>query len=150
MSKESKNSPEGIRLILEGRPVKEIVVAGNGKNTKLTLVGKGEDLPYYQIPACDPRIEIEIDGKVRTEIFSEGDPYLGIRYLPAEELVYAQCRIENIPFKRKEDFEKSLQEVGRRGQIEVGWMITRAWIRLVPAASYEETSPAAMDGEGES
>ena len=53
-------------MILEGRPVKEIVVFGNGKDTELTLVGKGENLPYYQITARDPAIEIEIDVGGRT------------------------------------------------------------------------------------
>jgi len=122
-----------LTLRLEGRPVKEVVVFGNGKDSELILTAD-DDAPVYRITVRDPKVSVDIDGKVLTEVFNDGhDPYLGIRYLPREPLVFEVCRIEG-PGKRP-DLRRSLEKVNGRGEIEPAWMIARATIRLAAGGS---------------
>ncbi|MCP4548603.1 MAG: hypothetical protein GY835_19275 [bacterium] len=107
------------------------MIFGNGKDSELILVADDDTAPVYRIAVRDPDVSVEIEGKVRTEVFNDGhDPYLGIRYLPQEPLVFEVCRIEDPG--GDEYFLESLEEVNARGEIEPSWMIRAASIRLSP------------------
>jgi hypothetical protein len=130
-----ENKMNDTKLRVEGHLMKEIVIFGNGKDSELFLEADEDDVPTYRIAVRDPGLVVEIDGKVRTEVFNDGhDPYLGVRYLPQEPMVFDVCRIEDPPADDEYDdgFARSLEEVDFRGEIKPGYMISGAEIRLCP------------------
>ena len=120
---------EWMTLPLEGCRMKTIVIFGNGKDSEMVLEPRNEQLRPYRIPVRDPEIAIEIDGKVRTEIFNDGsDADLGVRYLPQEDLVFDRCRLEAIeehPWNAD-----PMEETNSSGEIEIHWLFEWASIRV--------------------
>ncbi len=122
-------------LPLEGHRLKKIAIFGNGKDSELTLEAKEEDLPRYCITVRDPTFTVEIDGKLRTEIFNDGaDTCLGVRYLPREELLFETCRIEDVPaIEDPELFGYSPEDErpDRHGVVHLNWLVGYAEIRVI-------------------
>lgn len=72
-------------LPLHGALLRELTLHGNGKDCLLRLV-TASPARRLQIEMRDPRLVVEVHGKVSVESFNNDDRDLGIRYRPLEDL----------------------------------------------------------------
>ena len=72
-------------LPLTGALLAELSLHGNGKDCLFSFVTESPRR-RVRIEMRDPRLAIEVDGRVLIESFSHGDRDLGVRYRPLEEL----------------------------------------------------------------
>ena len=74
------------KLPIEDSIVDEVRVFGNGKDCEVTIKTK-EPKRVVQFMMRDPNLEIDLQGRIKTVIFSDGDEMcLGTRYLPLENV----------------------------------------------------------------
>ena len=81
------------KIPVENLTLKELTISGNGKDCKLTISTKNpEKIVAFEMR--DPALHVELEGKMTTESFNEGDMDLGVRYTPAEDLKITLAEID--------------------------------------------------------
>jgi len=73
------------KLPLEGALLQELTLHGNGKDCLFRLV-TASPARRVEMEMRDPRLEVEVNGRVSMESFNRGDHDLGVRYRPLEDL----------------------------------------------------------------
>ncbi len=118
-------------LPIEGELLKEIVIYGNAKDCEITIKTKNSDREI-QFLMRDPKVQIDARGKIRSIIFEDGgDPYLGVKYLPLENLKLLTCVVE-FHDDHDDQWQEVLQYFQDGVKHPVGWMIDSASIKLIP------------------
>ena len=116
------------KLPIENHLLKEMVISGNGKDCELIIRTKEQDIEV-SFAMRDPRLVVDISGNIITESFNYGDSDLGLKYLPAEEILIELAEID-FPGDKNEWLE-SLDRFKRGDSEFIGWMISHVKIKLI-------------------
>jgi hypothetical protein len=117
-------------LPLEGVPLREFIVEGNGKDAELSAVAA--DGRRFLLGNCEPSLEIAVRGTVLTQLHALDDVSLRVRYTAAR-LVLERAYVD-YPGSEA-DWEKDLARF-TRGQ-PMAWAIRVASFELVGTESQE-------------
>ncbi|ETR67319.1 MAG: hypothetical protein OMM_11729 [Candidatus Magnetoglobus multicellularis str. Araruama] len=117
-----KNKYGGINM--QSLPIKnallnKIVICGNSKDCYVEIKTKSPDTKI-SFDMRDPQVIMNIQGKIESKTFSQGDSYLGIMYLPIEDL---NIEVE-IDFPGEdEEWLKSMEGFADGKPVSLGWTI---------------------------
>jgi hypothetical protein len=117
-------------LPLEGVPLRELTVQGNGKDAEISAVAA--DGRRFLLGTCEPSLEIALRGTVLTQLHALDDVSLRVRYTAAR-LVLERAYVD-YPGDEA-DWEKDLAQF-TQGQ-PMTWAIRLASFELVGAESQE-------------
>jgi len=117
------------KLPIEGATMNEVVISGNGKNCELQITTHDPERTLA-IMMSEPRIEVDVQGKVTTHLFNKGDADLGIKYSSAEHIKLAIAEIE-FPGEEAE-WQEALKKFDHGDPEFLGWMIQFVKLKLSP------------------
>ena len=117
------------KLPVEKLKLKEMSICGNGKDCELEIVTRNPK-KTLRIIMRDPRLKVEIRGRIVTQSFYYGDEYLGIQYKPAEDIIISSARMYYPG--NDDEYKKDMKEFEEGKLDSIGVTISFVNIALKP------------------
>jgi len=117
------------KLPIEQATMNEIIISGNGKDCEVKITTNDPERTLIMMMR-DPRVDVDVQGKVATHVFNKGDMDLGIKYSSAERI---KLEIAEIDFPGEDDeWQTSLEKFDNGDPEFLGWMIQDVKLKLSP------------------
>ena len=117
------------RLPIEGARFKELSLYGDAKDCCVRMQTTEPD-SILHFDVRDPTFQIDLQGRIHSIVFGEGDGELGVKYLPSEPL-----RVESfvVDYPGTESaWRNVLKRIQEGNEDPFDWMLSSAQVKIVP------------------